>query len=423
MPRPRKAFSKTVEESGVSVRIFEREPGSVLYREVRTTAVRDKKTLGHRDRALAETQARALARRLSELRHAGHVGPATLAQVLRFYTEHRVPSLSEKRRKNARTAERLLTRHLGADFVLEHIGQAHVDGYVRARRSGALQPARNGSRTAPGVRNGTIAQELRWLSAVCNWAHRHRVGGRRLLAENPLHGLTWPEEVNPRRPVASEARFRKTMEHADAADPAGRLRCMLALARYTGRRENAICQLRASDVLLTRDQVLRALAACGFDEAMADHMPHGAIYWRPDADKRSYEDVAPLSTAARAALDAYLRAHPRVGEAPLFPAEKDPARPIDKTVAGRLLLDAERLAKLAKLDRGRWHPYRRLFAVERKHHPDVDVARVAGWRDLRTMKQSYQRADPATSLSAVENAPDGPTSGPPLRRTRGKTTT
>ena len=112
----------------------------------------------------------------------------------------------------------------------------------------------------------------------------------------------------------------------------------------------------------------------------------------------------PLSSAGRAALDAYLREHPRVGDVPLFPAEKDPTRPIDKSVAGRLLLDAEALAKLPKLERGRWHPYRRLFAVERKHLPDVDVARVAGWRDLRTMKQAYQRPDPATMLRAVENA-------------------
>lgn len=120
------------------------------------------------------------------------------------------------------------------------------------------------------------------------------------------------------------------------------------------------------------------VASTGQDESLADFMPHGAIYWRPDADKRSYEDVAPISAPARTALDAYLREHPRVGEAPLFPSERDPARSIDNIVAGRLLLKAEALAKLPKLERGRWHPYRRLFAVERKHEPDVDVARVAG---------------------------------------------
>ena len=168
---------------------------------------------------------------------------------------------------------------------------------------------------------------------------------------------------------------------------------MLALARYTGRHENAICQLKASDVLLTRDQVLHTLAAAGLDERLADHMPHGAVRWRPEADKRGYAAVMAIGPAARAALDAYLRDHPRVGDAWLFPADKDPSRPVQKGVAGDWLVRAERRAKLPKLERGRFHPYRRLFATERKHLPDVDVAEAAGWRDLRTMKRSYQQPD------------------------------
>ena len=75
---------------------------------------------------------------------------------------------------------------------------------------------------------------------------------------------------------------------------------------------------------------------------------------------------------------------------------------------------AEGRAKLPKLERGRFHPYRRLFATERKHLPDVDVAEAAGWRDLRTMKRSYQQPDPATVLRVVESAPRGHTSDTPL---------
>ena len=54
-------------------------------------------------------------------------------------------------------------------------------------------------------------------------------------------------------------------------------------------------------------------------------------------------------------------------------------------------------------------PYRRLWAVERKHLPDVDVARAGGWRDLTTMKRSYQQADPVTTLRVIENEPTGHT--------------
>jgi len=83
--------------------------------------------------------------------------------------------------------------------------------------------------------------------------------------------------------------------------------------------------------------------------------------------------------------------------------------PCTKMDASYALGRAEERAGLVKLDRGVWHPYRRLWAVERKPWPDVDVARAGGWRDLTTMKRSYQRADAATVLRVVENAPGGHT--------------
>ena len=63
---------------------------------------------------------------------------------------------------------------------------------------------------------------------------------------------------------------------------------------------------------------------------------------------------------------------------------------------------AEKLAELPKLAGGRWHPYRRLWASERKALPDADVAQAGGWRDTRALKMSYQLADPATVLRVVE---------------------
>lgn len=57
---------------------------------------------------------------------------------------------------------------------------------------------------------------------------------------------------------------------------------------------------------------------------------------------------------------------------------------------------------LSKLERGYFHPYRRLWANERKALPDVDVAHAAGWKDTRAMKLAYQKADPRNVLAAVE---------------------
>jgi hypothetical protein len=71
-------------------------------------------------------------------------------------------------------------------------------------------------------------------------------------------------------------------------------------------------------------------------------------------------------------------------------------------VAKKWLLRAEKRAGLPKLKGGLWHPYRRLWASERKHLPDVDVAAAGGWKDTRALKLSYQKADPATVLKVVE---------------------
>jgi hypothetical protein len=151
----------------------------------------------------------------------------------------------------------------------------------------------------------------------------------------------------------------------------------------------------------------RALAAAGMDEAQAEHMPHRAIRWREVHDKLGYLELTAISAPARAALERYLRLQPRLGSAPLFPNLKREGEAISKIGADHLLRRAEGVAKLPKFDRGLWHPYRRAWASSRKHLPDVDVSRAGGWRDLATMKQSYQQADPATMLKAIENEPDG----------------
>ena len=185
----------------------------------------------------------------------------------------------------------------------------------------------------------------------------------------------------------------------------GRFRTMLILARYTGRRVNAIAHLRASDVLLTQEAVEAALASAGQDVSLAEHMPHGAIRWRAESDKLGFLEMTPIGTTTRQALERYLKDHPAVGEAWLFPSPRDPAQPVNRNCATFWMMRAEQLAKLPKLERGLWHPYRRLWAVERKHLPDVDTAKAGGWRDLATMKTSYQQADPATVLRVVENEP------------------
>jgi integrase len=410
MPRKRTPWSRTIEESGVSVRIYEREIASLLYREVRLEGGRkDRRTLGHRNRALAADQARALAKRVGEIRNAGVVGSLTLGQLELLFAQHRHPVLSDDRRRAVKGHVALLLRHFGRDFPIEDLSQHHVDAYVKARRSGSLKSARHRVPN-PGVRSGTIRNELHTLGAMLEWAQGHKVGGRRLLTIDPLAGIAIPAEPNMRRPVATEERYRALLEIAGTVDSSGRFRLLLAIARHTGRRRGAICALRAGDVLLTREQLLRGLGAAGLDLAFADHWTHGAIRWSEASDKLGYEAVTPIAGELRKELDAYMRVHPRLGDAPLVPMLSDPARHVGEAHADYWMRKAARLAKLPKLERGQWHTLRRLWASERRHLPPQDVAAAGGWRSLSTMRSAYQQADAATIFRVID-APKEPSSG------------
>ena len=207
---------------------------------------------------------------------------------------------------------------------------------------------------------------------------------------------------NIRRPIASQARYLATVAVANEVDPEGRLKCMLAIARYSGRRTNAICRLRVSDLLLSPDAVLGALASHGRDETRAAHYPFGGIVWRGETDKQGINRISPISERCRSAIDDYLANSPRIGDVPLFPSPADLTKPIRKDLAGIWLVRGEKLAGQPKLENGRWHAYRRLWATERKDLPLADVARAGGWSDTQVLQSLYQLPDAETVLRVVE---------------------
>ena len=422
----KKEWSKIIEESGIRLRLYERPTSSYVWYSIITEEGRKvRKSLETGDRTLAETRARAIAKgvALERITGADVQYGLTLAKVFAAYRRHHLPTLKKYRQQYARRYMSMFVAAWGPDLLVADVDQSPVDLYSQKRRAlEVLPPAfmpneegelRRGGRTPTPPRDGTLNCDFVWLSSVFNWARKRKEGGRRLLTENPLHGVTWPREANVRRPVARHERFVATMEHVDTVDPQGRLRCVLSLARWTGRRQSAICGLRASDLLLSEARTLSALADAGMDEALVEYMPHGAIRWRDEDDKMGFLFISPISRQAREALDAYLAQNPRVGTLPLFPAPgpqrkadapppTGPENSLSRHTASKWLLKAEALASLPKLERGTFHPYRRLWATERKALPDVDVAHAAGWKDTRAMKLAYQRADPATVLAAVE---------------------
>ncbi len=425
MPRKpkKKHWSKLVTESGVTVRLYERPRSTaVWYSIIGHDGRKVRRSLVTSDRSVAADRAKEIARgvALERITGADVQRGLTLGQVFAAYRRHRLPVLKPYRRQYAQTYEAMFLAAWGADLPVSDVDQSRVDTYVAKRRSLEIVPPRflpnedgelrRGGRKPTAPRDGTLDSDFRWLSSVFNWARGRKEDGKRLLPENPLHDVEWPREQNVRRPVARHERFTATMAHVDTVDPDGRLWCILSLARFTGRRESAICKLRANDLLLSETRILEALASAGLDESLAAHMPHGAIRWRDEEDKMGLLFVSPVSPPTREALDTYLSKNPRLGEVALFPAPgtntKDEPRteqPISRHTAARWLLRAEELGGLPKLDRGTFHPYRRLWATERKGLPDVDVAHAAGWKDTRAMKLSYQRSDPATVLRVVRH--------------------
>ena len=400
----KKYWSKNLEEAGVKIRVFEHPLSSALHYSVIQHGKKVRKSLRTGDKTLAETRASAIARELARSTLTGEdLRTLTLGQVFALYRQEKLPLLSATRSRLAETYLDLFTEAWGADFEVANLSPSHVARFVASRRSGALAPAIAG-RERTGVRDGTIDGDFRWLRSVFHFARRHKVNGRPVLAVNPLEDLEWPKEKNPQKPVASHERYTRTQEHSDAVDPDGRLRCILALARFTGRRESAICRLRANDVLRDDAAMARELAEAGMDERMAGHMPHGAIRWSATTDKQGFLFIAPLSGSAREEIDRYLGKNPRVGDVPLFPANLDAAKAIGRSVAARWLIRAEEMAEQPKFKRGVFHPYRRLWASERKALPAKDVAHAGGWKNIETMLDSYVQSDAATVLRVVENS-------------------
>jgi integrase len=157
---------------------------------------------------------------------------------------------------------------------------------------------------------------------------------------------------------------------------------LLAIAEGTGRRIGAVRQLRYRDLRLSEGE-------------------YGKIAWPADTDKSGKAWTTPISPAVRQRLLNVLRERPGLGPAPLFPAPRTLNEPVDRETLAHYLRQAERKAGVPHLPQDSFHGLRRKWVTERKHLPDVDVAKAGGWRSIATMKRSYQQADEAGVLEVV----------------------
>ena len=228
-----------------------------------------------------------------------------------------------------------------------------------------------------------------FLRTMLTWATTVKLpGGEWLLAENPIRGVRFPREQNPRRPVATFDRFervRRTIGRlaveatsAHERDRWIRLELALVLAEATGRRIGSIRRLRWSDI--------------SFDPP--------AILWRAEFDKRNREQLVPLPDALAAEIRVSRAKLGILGDSWVFRQTSKDA-PWAPAQCQNYLRQAEAAAGVDKLDGSLWHAYRRKWATERKELPLKDVAAAGGWKDLTSLLTCYQHADEATMLKVM----------------------
>jgi integrase len=375
----KKLWSKSFGERGNRVRLYEARPGGPLMRSIFIDGKENRRSLGHRDKKLAEKQAYELLLQLVADEEAVEKGTLTLAQLQRLYIDS--PAFADKKERTRAEDERRLDRmvhFLGPQREVETLTESDVRRFTAARRKGEGRLL--GVRVGVKVRDRSVEADLVALHTMLNWGARERDrSGRRLISENPLHGVAIPKEKNPVRPVVVHEVFQQLLTVASQVGP--QLRLALVVAEGTGRRLSAWRQLQWSDI--------------DFDA--------GAIRWRAVTDKRGYEALMPMSDAVRDELQAARRLNPTIGTAWVFPSPKDSGEPCSRHLLDDWLRRAYKRIKVTPQPGGLWHPFRRKWASERKEYPVVDVAAAGGWKDVRTVQTSYQLADSATIRNVVLN--------------------
>jgi hypothetical protein len=344
------------------------------------------KSLKHSDREKAIEWARSESARWVLAKNRTTEPVPTLRRVLDLYVQHRTPAKVESEQDADRRRGKMWKKRLGANKDLRELRRQEWDAFVKARRSGEIDAEGNvvAVEDRRPVRDGTIWGDLVFLHSVINFAVDWKEeDGKFVMESNPARGFPMVKEKNPRRPISSQDRLEAILKVASKVHPF--LSPILTIVNGTGRRIMAVIQLRFQDLVLAKTK----------------DAPHGAVQWPGETDKMGKAWAAPISARVREVIDTILSERPGVGSLPLFPSSDDPTKVVSRYIADRWLTTAEKLAGVPKHRGSLWHAYRRKWATERKHLPDVDVAAAGGWSDPTTLKV-YQQTDTATLLAVVE---------------------
>ena len=301
----------------------------------------------------------------------------TLHELFDNFLQETAGQKGEGKRAHDERAAEMFLRFLRPQTKAKDLNRRHWDRFVAARRSGEIAP-RHVRKVRP-VGDRVIAYDLTWLKTVLNWATVSGADGRDgvLLERNPLRGLPMPKNESPKRATVTEAQYHELLAMSDAVSPLYRL--ALVLAHETGHRIGSIRLLRWSDV----------------------DFEAGRVRWRAENDKIGFEHVTPLTDEARDALRNAQAARRASGEAWVFPAPSDPAKPCSRHLVRDWWERGAAIAKLPKGERYGWHSLRRKFATELKETDLRNLCHLGGWKSAQTVLTCYQQPDEARQRAAL----------------------
>lgn len=432
MSRKRKKYWRySAGEHGSKVEVSERDASGMLYARVWDPKARAQIyiSLGHRDRDRAMQYAHDEAEKLRDGRSQIGAGIVTFGFLVDEYVRIETPKKKNaKSRKDDVRRSVMWKKLIGAETRASHVTLDVWESFVPKRRSGELDAYGVTVRIKLRVPVGeqAVAHDGRFLRSVYYWGMRRRTKhGGTLVSFNPFaapapgvkSAFELPKNPSPKRPISSDERFEKVRAAAEHVLMRARSKDSptVVLVATKARRNYRTEKIRSQNVPMERSYLPElldlhwetghrrgAILDLRYHDLVWQSGAITAIRWRPVKHDEQAETI-PVSTRARDALERIIAARPGIGALPLFPAFEDRTVPMSAKTADEWLHEAEEIAQVGHLDGGRWHPYRRAWATKRKPYPDVDVAKAGGWKDLATMKRSYQQSDDLTLVAVIEN--------------------
>src|SRR3989475_12111943 len=146
VPKKPKCWRHTEGEKGVTVTVYERRPGGLLYARACDHARAGgrggyvRRSLKHRDQDRAKTYALDQAAKLRQGHSELAEGKTTLARLFALYQAHRTPRKSPGDQGEDRRRAQMFARVLGAQKDRHLISLGEWEAFIEARRRGALAP-------------------------------------------------------------------------------------------------------------------------------------------------------------------------------------------------------------------------------------------------------------------------------------------